>query len=120
MILVRNFHDYDIPFELNFFGKIHEPKLIKQSYTVSRTIGNRVKQRWINSYKTTTLEIIAIDEKNKDILENLFMTGVMCEMSDESLDIVSYGSIVGNSFVCEYFFDGEGNKLWRGSVEFED
>lgn len=121
MITIRSFDsEAEKQNVIKCLGKISEPKKMKQAYTVARTIGNRLKQRWINSYTTTSLEIMSIDLKNKEELEKLFFSSEMLEFTDDATDVVSYGQIVGNSFVLEYFFDGSGEKRWRGNLEIEE
>ncbi len=121
MITIKNFNTSDEnPVDIKLFGKISEPKIIKQGYTANRTIGNRFKQRWINTYKATTVEIMAIDEENKNKLEDLFYTTTMVEIRDDAANIIAYGYISGNALGLEYFFDEDENKYWRGGIELEE
>ncbi|MGL5100246.1 MAG: hypothetical protein ACRC6B_09520 [Fusobacteriaceae bacterium] len=118
MIVISKF-DGQAGTSLSFYGKVNTPQIKKQAYSRNRTIGNRLKQRWINTYTISTVEILAIDIENKEFLEDMFYEPFHLSILDTESSVETFGYLVGDTLALAEFVDADGNMYWRGSLEIE-
>lgn len=116
MIRIHQFEDEKN--EIIIYGALKRtPKL--QSYSKNRTIGSRIKQRWIGSYDTISIEVFAISKEDYEatILE-LFKNRVLLTIIEENGD-ESYGTLVGDSLNLSTFVDVDEKEYYKGTLDFE-
>jgi hypothetical protein len=102
--------------EFQCYGELNT-NLNLQGYTKNRTIGGKLKQRWIGRYNTSTVAIVALSEAAYSTLESMFLDRAMLQVKDDSTEV--YGVLVGDSLSLTRFEDYEGNVYYQGSLTIE-
>ncbi|MGL5049503.1 MAG: hypothetical protein ACRC6E_02565, partial [Fusobacteriaceae bacterium] len=78
-------------------GHIRIKQMKKQGYSKNRTIGNKVKQRWLNEYSTSTVEFTTMSQEDYDILTDLFYASEQLLIFDTMLSKNVTGYITGDT-----------------------
>lgn len=114
MITLTDF--YDNTTKISFYGNVN-PSTKLQGYTKNRTIGGKVKQRWIGAYNTFSIEILVIDKTNYDSLKKIFEDRSLLHINNDGEEY--YATLVGDTLSLTDFEDKDGKTYYRGNIELE-
>ena len=107
---------YDSARKLSFYGNI-KPSTKLQGYTKNRTIGGKVKQRWLGSFNTFGVEVLVMDRENFEALERMFEDRTLLCINNDGEE--KYATIVGDTLSFDEFEDSDGEIYYRGNLELE-
>ncbi|MGL5576791.1 MAG: hypothetical protein ACRDD8_05360 [Bacteroidales bacterium] len=114
MITISSFNESNRNFTLH--GNVTKSTKL-QGYSKNRTIGSKVRQRWIAKYDTYSIEVLAISESDFKKLEEFFLKRELLSLSFDGAD--HYATLVGDSLNFTDFENEHGDIFYKGTLELE-